>query len=109
MKAMFPLFMYLVTLYSSFLGADVPKFEPPANKVVFELKDDFIFITYTDHSDLLIRRPIEVFNERGKRIFRCQTKKMEKITELNMQQLKEGRYYVRTIVDDVVYKQTFTR
>ncbi len=60
--------------------------------------EDFVIIDFLRSKDLDLKRPIYIYNAKGKRIFKSNAGKREKITELNMTQLKQGKYIIETVI-----------
>lgn len=96
------LFIVLLTLGGFYSNADLlaETSEPLTSSIEYEVEDDFITIDFLRESDLAYKRMIEVYNHRGKRIFKSWAYPNEKISELNMRQLKAGQYLVRIILRD---------
>ncbi len=108
MRAIIPMLTFLFAFTSTYAEMTNP-INPPVAAVQFDLQKEFVFITFSDKVAIEKKCLIEVFNEKGKRIFKSKTKKGEKISELNMHQLKQGTYLIQTTVGEVVYRETYRK
>ncbi len=108
MKVLIPMLTFLFA-FTSMHAINSDPVKPLAAAVQIDLQKDFVFITFSDKIAIEEKCLIEVFNEKGKRIFKSKTRRGEKISELNMKQLKAGTYLIQTTVAETIYRETFRK
>jgi len=74
-----------------------------------EQTNEFVLIEFLRDSDLLTKRQIRIFDEDGKEIFRSKARKYEKITEINMTNVKEGTYMILMVLEDKLVDYQFVK
>lgn len=77
--------------------------------IKFEQIDDKVVIEFLRDSDLLTKRAIRIFDERGREIFKSKARKYEKITEINMTNVKEGKYMILMVLQDKLVDIQFVK
>ncbi len=108
MKNLLPILF--VALFHNISIANGDPIKPIVNQlVVFEVEDDYIMIEYMEGVELDERRQINIFNAKGKRVFKTKTLRREKITELNMHQMRPGKYIIETKVGNKIYRKKYTK
>ncbi len=83
----------------------------PADETILKVDqiDNKVLIEFLRDSDLLMKRPILIFDDRGNQIFKSNAKKHEKITEINMTNVKEGNYTIKMVLADKSIDIAFTK
>ena len=81
----------------------------PGSLVKVDKTEEKVLIEFLRDSDLLTKRPILIFNEDGKEIFKAKARKFEKITEINMANVKEGTYTIMMVFTDEVVDFKFEK
>ncbi len=81
----------------------------PESLVKVDKTEQKVLIEFLRDSDVLTKRPILIFNEDGKEIFKAKARKFEKITEINMTNVKEGTYLILMVLEDEVVEFQFEK
>lgn len=77
--------------------------------VKIEQTNEFILIEFLRDSDVLTKRQIRIFDEKGKEIFKSKARKYEKITEINMTNVKDGKYMILMVLEDKLVDFQFVK
>ncbi len=71
--------------------------------------EEKVMIEFLRESDLLTKRPIRIFDEEGREIFKAKARKFEKITEINMSNVKQGTYIIQMVLRDKLIDYHFVK
>lgn len=77
--------------------------------VKVETTEETVLIEALREADFLTTRPIAIYSENGKRIFKSKARKFEQITEINMANVKEGNYIIKIKFEDKVVDIPFEK
>ncbi len=88
-------------------ASNLPETAP--STVTFETQGNHLFVAFERLVDLETTRKIEIFNERGIRVFRGDAFSTRSVSGLNISKLNEGLYTIQITLFDQIVRSSFEK